>query len=280
MSHEYNIRDFRNAGSAGENAGDKKSSRTFYACMAAIPIIAVVAGLSYKPLMERRGQNIAAVQQAELEMEAQRRAENPLYALMNAPKNEDGLIDSNTVFTSTRTPSPEAKLRRDIVKRALTPQEYLGRVDAKAHNFSELQMETLKYERVVRALTTCRHHDLKSFYMRQNKAQYQKLQAVLSEVKTAKSAKQAKQTEKAQAHFNQMKNIETKGQALAFVASGGAARHMDAIGGFGALSSLAGDAALHKIRKRQQGFNSRGCAQIRTIVQSGTMRIKPDVRLK
>lgn len=279
MSHEYNIRDFRNAGAASENTGDKKSNRTFYACVAAIPIIAVVGGLGYKPLMEYRGQNIAAVQQAEIDMEAKRRAENPLYALMNAPKNEDGLIDSNTMFSSGRPQSPEAKQRAEIMKRALTPHEYLNRVDAKAHGFSDLQMEILKFERVARALTTCKHRDLKSFYIRQNKAQYEKLKAARDKVRAAKSASQAKQAEKAEAHFDQMRNIETKSQALAFVASGGAGRHMDAIGGFGALSDIGGGAASHTIRRRKQGFNTRGCAQIRTIVQSGAMRIKPNVRL-
>lgn len=284
MANNSNIRDFRNAGAPEAGSDAEKSNRAFYAFVIAIPIIAVIAGLGYEPVMEFRGKNIAAVQQAELDVEARRRADNPLYALMNAPKNADGLIDSNTLFSSGRAPSPEVKARRDIMKRALNPQEFLSRVDAKAYSFSDLQMETLKYDRATWALSTCGHTDMRAFYIRQNKAQYEKLQAILDEAKAAKAvktnAKQEKQAKKAEKHFDQMKNIETKSQALAFVASGGAGRHMDAIGGFGAMSSMMGDAASYKIRNRKQRFGKRDCSRVRTIVQSGTMKIKPNVRLK
>ena len=283
MSDEFNIRDFRNAGAT--NAGQtEQSNGVFYSCVIAIPIIAVFAGLAYKPMMEFRGKNVAAAEQAELDLEAKRRAESPLYALMNPEKNTDGLIDSNIMFGSNAGSSPEAKMRKEYAKRPLNADEFLNRVDAKLSNFSPLELETLKYKRTTWALTTCRHNDLKDFYIRQNKAQYEKLQAVLDEAKAVKTAKTAakieQQAKKADKHFNQMKNIKTQGQALAFVASGGAGRHMDAIGGFGSMASMIEDAGSYKIRNRKQRFNSRGCAQVRTIVQNGNMRIKPNVRLK
>lgn len=283
MSDEFNIRDFRNAGASNDGQGEQ-SNRAFYSCVIAIPIIAVVAGLAYKPMMEFRGKSVAAAEQAELAMEAKRRAESPLYALMNPETNADGLIDSSKMFRSSAGSSPEAKMRNEYARRPLNANEFLNRVDAKISNFSPLELETLKYKRATWALTTCRHNDLKDFYIRQNKAQYEKLQAVLDDAKAAKmvktTAKLEQHAKKADKHFNQMKNIKTQGQALAFVASGGAGRHMDAIGGFGAMASLSGNAAAHKIRNRRQRFNSRDCAQVRTIVQSGTMRVKPNVKLK
>jgi len=288
MSNQ-NIRDFRNAGAVQKSNDGAKSNTGFYALVLAIPVIAVAAGLTYKPIMEFRGKNVAAIKQAELDMDAKRRAENPLYALMNAPKNADGLIDPNPPISFGRTPSPEAaaarKLRDDFARRSLNAQEFLGRVDAKAHNFSPLDMETLKYVRATWALSTCGEADLRAFYIRQNKAQYEKLMAIQDKAKAVKAAKVAAQqdvqAEKAKKHFEQMRNIETKGQALAFVASGGAGRHMDAIGGgFGAMSSLMGDAGARKVRSRRQRFTKRGCSDVRTIVQSGTMRVKTNVRLK
>ena len=284
MSNDFNIRDFRNARQSEDDNVAEKSNRLFYSCVIAIPVIAALAGLGYKPLMDMRGKSVAAAHVTQADYEAERRANDPLYALMNPQKNANGLIDPNTMFGSGRAPSPEAKARRDIMKRALTPQEFLNRVDAKAHGFSELRMETLKYDRVTSALSTCGYADLRNFYIRQNKAQYEKLQAVLDEAKAAKAAirtaKLEKQAKKAEKHFNEMKNIETKGQALAFVASGGAGRHMDAVGGFSAMSGMMGDGASYKIRNRKQRYGKRDCSRVRTIIQSGTMKIKPNVRLK
>ena len=284
MSNDFDIRDFRNAGKAEEGVTAEKSNRGFYTLVISIPVFAALAGLGYKPLMNLRGNNLDAAQTAQAEYEAERRANNPLYALRNPKKNADGLIDPNTMFGTGGAPSPEAKARRDIMKRALSPEEFLNRVDAKLHGFSELRMETLKYERVMSALSTCGYADLRNFYIRQNKAQYEKLQAVLDEAKAARSAiravEQEKHAKKAEKHFNQMKNIETKGQALAFVASGGAGRHMDAVGGFSAMSGMMGDGVSYKIRKRKQGYGKRGCSRVRTIIQSGTMKIKPNVGLK
>ena len=282
MSDKYNIRDFRNAGTPDAAQGEK-SNRAFYSCVVAIPIIAVLGGLAYKPMMELRGNNVTAFEQAQLETEANRRAEDPLYALKQDMKS-DGLIDSNKKYGSGKSLSPEAKARKDLLKRALSPKEFLGGVDAKAHGFNALQMETLKYKRVNWALAACRHTDMRNFYIRQNKAQYEKLQAALDESKAAKAAvnstKEATQAKKAEKHFNQMKNIETKSQAMAFVASGGAGRHMDAIGGFDSMTATIDGAASYTIRSRKQRFNPKGCSQVRTIVQSGTMRIKPNVKLK
>ena len=108
MSH--NIRDFRNSGQESNEA--EKSNTGFYALVLAIPVIAVVAGLGYRPLMEMRSKNVVAMQQAEADMEAKRRAANPMYALMNGPKNADGLIDPNVPINFGGTPSPEAAARR------------------------------------------------------------------------------------------------------------------------------------------------------------------------
>jgi len=286
MSDNYNIRDFRNAGQTDEPADGEKSNKAFYACVIAIPVIAALAGVGYKPVMDMRQNSLQVAQQAEQDMEARRRAENPMYALMNGPKNANGLIDPNVPinFGGSSGPSPEAKARRDIMKRALNAQEFLNRVDAKVHGFGDLQMETLKYDRVTWALTTCDHTDLRRFYIRQNKAQYEKLQAVVDEAKAVKAAANAKkqeiQAKKAEKHFDKLAKIETKGQAMAFVATGGARRHMDAVGGFGAMAGMMGDGSSYKIRNRKQRFGKRDCSNVRTIVQSGTMKIKPNVRLK
>ena len=51
-----NIRDFRNAGVQSSDEAES-SNKSFYALVLAIPVIAVAAGLGYKPLMEMRGQN-------------------------------------------------------------------------------------------------------------------------------------------------------------------------------------------------------------------------------
>lgn len=282
MTDEFNIRDFRNAGNSNDTEAEQ-SNRVFYSCLFAIPVIAVVAGLAYKPIMKLRGKNLAAAEQAEAQIEAKRRAENPLYALKTAPRNEDGLIDSNTMFSSNAGPSPKSKLRDEYSRRALNANEFLNRADAKMSNFTPLELETLKYTRTTWALTTCSHGDLRSFYIRQNEAQYKKLQAILDKAEETKKVKavaqQKKQAEKAEKHFNQMGDIKTQGQAIAFVASGGARRHMDAVGGFSSMTAMMGDAGKYKIKNRKQRFNQRGCSQVRTIVQSGTMRVKPNVKL-
>lgn len=284
MSDNYNIRDFRNAGAGPDSSDSDKSNRTFYSCVIALPVIAALAGLGYKPLMDLRGKNVAAVQQAELNMEAKRRAENPLYALRQDLKNTDGLIDINSLGASySSNVSPEVKARRDLAKRPLNANEFLNLIDAKAYGFTPLEMETLKYERAAWALTTCDHYDLRAFYWRKNKPNYERLDAVIDKQKTAKAeinaAKQAKQAKKAEKHFDQLSNIETKGQALAFVASGGAARHMDAIGGFGSIAGMLGDSEKYRIRARRQRFNKKGCMQVRTIVQSGRMTVKTNIRM-
>jgi hypothetical protein len=287
MSENYNIRDFRNAGLSSEDAAaSDKSNRIFNICVIAIPVLAAVAGLGYKPVMDLRVKNVAAVQQAELDMESRRRAENPIYALKQDLKNSDGLIDPNVPLNlgGQRKLSPAAKARNDFAKRPLNAQEFLSRVDAKAHDFSPLEMETLKFERATWALTTCGHTELRAFYIRQNRPQYEKLDALSKEAKEAdaavRHAAMEKQLKKSEKHFKQLGSIETKGQALAFVASGGAGRHMDAIGGFGGMSNLMGDMGAHNVRKRRQRFNKRNCMQVRTIVQSGTMRVKPNARLR
>jgi len=284
MTEEFNIRDFRNAGNS-KDAEAEQSNRVFYSCMVAIPVIAVVAGLAYKPIMEFRGKNVAAAAQAEAQIEAKRRASNPLYALKTAPRDENGLIDPNTMFGSNPGPSPERKLQNEYARRPLNANEFLNLVDAKISNFTPLELETLKYTRTTWALTTCSHGDLRDFYIRQNEAQYKKFQAILDEAVAAKrekaAAQQKKQAEKAEKHYDQMRNIKTQGQAIAFVASGGAGRHMDAVGGsFSSMSAMIGDSGKYKIKNRRQRFNQRGCSQVRTIVQSGTMRIKPNVKLK
>ena len=87
MSDEFNIRDFRNAGASNDGQGEQ-SNRAFYSCVIAIPIIAVVAGLAYKPMMEFRGKSVAAAEQAELAMEAKRRAESPCL-LYTSPSPRD-----------------------------------------------------------------------------------------------------------------------------------------------------------------------------------------------
>lgn len=275
-----NIRDFRNAGATENSGGAETSNKGFYALVLAIPVIAVVAGLGYKPMMEMRGKNVAAVQQAEADLEAKRRAENPMYALMNGPKNADGLIDPNVPISFGGTPSPEAaaakKAVSDYAKRALNAQEFLSRVDAKAAGFTPFEMELLKHKRADWALTTCGHSDLRKFYLNQNKAAYSKLKAIQDTARAAKNEALQAKIEK-----NKMPKIENKKQALAFVASGGAASHQaNSIGIMTGLSDMLGSAENSKISYRKQRFNKTGCMQVRTIIQSGSMNVKTNVRLK
>lgn len=289
MSDNYNIRDFRNAGlSAEDAAASDKSNKLFNLCVVAIPVIAALAGLGYKPLMELRVKNVAAVQQAEVDMEARRRAENPFYNLTQSMKdaeNEDGLIDSSTFTLSGSAPSAESIRRNQYANRALTAKEFLSFIDAKAYGFTPIELETLKFERAVWAMTTCDHYDLIDFYTNQNKRAYDKVMSVQEDAKAAKAqiqaAKVSKEVAKAEKHFDQMRNIETTGQALAFVASGGAGRHMDAVtGSFGSMSTMLGDRGARKIRNRRQRFGKRGCSTVRTKIHSGELRVKTNVPLK
>jgi len=272
-----NIRDFRNAGATQASGEAETSNKGFYILVLAIPVVAVIAGLGYKPLMEMRGKNVAAVQQAEADMEARRRAENPMYALMNAPRNEEGLIDPNVPIRFGNGPSPEVaaarKMVNDYARRPLNAKEFLGRVDAKAANFTPSEMEMLKYKRANWALSTCSHVDLRQFYQRQNKGAYERLKAKQDKILEARSAEQ-------QAKFSNLEinKIENKTQALAFVASGGANRHMEAMSGVMQGLSEFSDGAGYKIKARKQRFNKTGCMQVRTIIQSGSMTVKTNLR--
>lgn len=271
MSDNFNIRDFRNAGETEDAANAEKSNRAFYSLVIAIPIIAVVAGLGYKPLMGLRGNNVAAAQVAQAEYEEERRANNPMYALMNGQKNADGLIDLNVNISSRTT-----KSRDDYSRRSLNAHEFMNRVDAKASNFSLLEMETLKYTRTQWALSTCSYSDLRAFYTRSNKTKYEKLKAFAD---TARSERQDAQM--AQVEQLEIPQIENKTQALAFVASGGVGRHQkNAMNMMSGMSGMMADSGKYKIKSRRQRFNPKGCMQVRTIVQSGTMNVKTNIRLK
>jgi len=269
MSNDFTIRDFRNARQTEGQEKTEKSSRGFYSCVIAIPIIAALAGLGYKPIMDMRGKNIVAAQMAQAQVEEQRRADNPLYALKSDMKSGK-LIDLNP-----KPLSAEAKAKADFARRALGPKEFLGRVDAKAHGFGALEMETLKYTRTQWALTTCGHSDLLGFYMRSNKTKYEKLKAISDDARTVRQEKQMDQIA-----IPDLPKVENKTQALAFVAGGGAARHQRAaMGTFAGLAGMAGDMEKSKVRQRKQRFNKKGCQQVRTIVQSGTMNIQSKIRL-
>lgn len=268
-----NIRDFRNA-SAGAS-GTETNNNLFYGLVVAIPIIAIAAGLGYKPIMELRGKNIAAAQQTQLNMEAKRRAENPLYALKQDMKNSDGLLDPNTVFKSsgTRSSAPK-KPRNEYAKRALNAREFLSRVDAKAYGFSALEMETLKYDRATWAMATCGHSDLRKFYVRKNKTSYDRLKGVQDAAKDAQ-----RQTQMAQVDELKIPKIENKTQALAFVASGGVAKHQkNAMSMMSGMSGMLAESEKYEIIRRRQRFNKTGCMQVRTIIQGGSMNVKSKIR--
>ena len=270
-----NIRDFRNAG--GDSSPDsEKSNTSFYACVIAIPLIAAIAGVAYKPLMELRSKNVAAVQQAELDMEARRRAENPLYALMNAPTNEDGLIDSNDIFGTGGSTTSRKANRNPYADKPMTVDQYLTRLDAKADGFSPIAMETLKYERASRALSSCGQRDMLKFYVNQNKRAYDSLKAKQDASKDAKRAQRVAQAEKLE-----LPKIENKTQALAFVASGGVGRHQEAsMNMFAGLGGLMAEEGKHKITRRKFYSNKRDCSRAKTIVQSGAMTVKTNIRLR
>lgn len=272
----HNIRDFRNAGGGGSGSEPEKSNASFYACVVAIPLIAAIAGVGYKPLMELRANNVAAVEQAELDMEARRRAENPLYALMNAPTNEEGLIDSNDIFGTGASTANRKTSRNPYDKKPMTADQYLTRLDAKAYGFSPLDMETLKYARASRALSSCGHRDMLKFYVNQNKRAYDTLQAKQEAAKDAKRAQRAAHAQKLE-----LPKIENKTQALAFVASGGVGRHQEAsMNMFAGLGGLMAEEGKHKITRRKFYSNKRDCSRAKTIVQSGAMNVKTNVRLR
>ena len=270
MGDNFNIRDFRNAAQTQENITAERNNRTFYACVLAIPVVAALAGLGYKPLMQMRTGNVQATQLAQAEYEAERRAANPLYALTADAKSGE-LIDLNR-----KAPSLQSQRRNEYAKRALNAYEFLNRVDAKAHNFDALEMETLKYTRTQWALRTCNFPDLKNFYTRSNQAKYETLAA---REKTARETRNTAQMAK----IDQLKlpKIESQGQALAFIASGGIAKHqkasMDVMVGF---ANLTEDAEKIQVRQRRQKFNKTGCMNVRTIVQSGTMNLKTNRQLR
>lgn len=269
MSNNSNIRDFRNAGVAEASDNAEKSNRAFYSFVIAIPVIAVVAGLGYKPLMNLRGNNLAAAEASHAEYEEERRANNPMYAMMSNV-NSDGLIDLNP-----KPPTGAAKTRKDLARRALNADEFLNRIDAKASNFSPLEMETLKYTRATWALTTCGHKDLQTYYMRTNTPKYEKLKAIADAAQTERRDARMAQAEKLE-----IPKIENKTQALAFVASGGVGRHQkNAMNMMSDMSSIMGDSGKFNIKSRRQRFNKKGCMRVRTIVQSGSLNVKTNIRL-
>lgn len=269
MSDNFNIRDFRNADVSEEDAAATSSNRSFYTFALAIPVIAALAGLGYKPLMELRTGSIEATQIAQEEYETERRAKDPLYALMSD-------VQSGNIDLNSKTVSPRARARDQYSKRALNANEFLNRVDAKANNFSPLEMEVLKYTRTQWALRTCDHFELKGFYTRSNEAKYEALKA---KAKTARDAKlNARQAE---VQTLELPKIDNQAQALAFVATGGVARHQEAaMSTFAGLANMESGASKIKIRQRRQRFNKTGCMNVRTIVQSGAMNVKTNVSLK
>ena len=277
MSDNFNIRDFRNSGAAEAHASTEKSNRTFYTCVIAIPVIAAFAGLGYKPLMNLRGNNVVAAQTAQAQYEEERRANDPLYALMSDMRSDE-LIDSSRLLSSpgTQSSSSGANARNDFSKRALNAHEFLNRVDAKAHGFSPLEMETLKYTRTIWALSTCKHIDLRGFYMRSNETKYEKLTAKANEARNARHEDRMAQVKKLE-----LPKVENKAQALAFVATGGVAKHQEAaMGTFAGLASMNADMEKGAVRQRRQRFNKTGCMNVRTIVQSGVMNVKANTRLR
>lgn len=264
-----NIRDFRNAGTPEATDDAEKSNRAFYSFVIAIPVIAVVAGLGYKPLMNLRGDNLAAAESAHAEYEQERRDKNPLYAMMSNV-NSDGLIDLNS-----KPLTGAAKTRKDLSRRALSPDEFLNRVDAEAHNFSPLEMETLKYTRTNEALYKCRHKDLQTYYLRSNGTKYEKLKALADKAQTERRDAQIAQVDKLE-----IPEIENKTQALAFVASGGVGRHQkNAMNMMSGMSGLLADSEKNALKNRKPRFNQKQCMRVRTIVQSGSMNVKTNIRL-
>lgn len=270
MSDNFNIRDFRNAGQTDEVVTAERSNRAFYSCVFAIPVVAALAGLGYKPLMEMRTGNVQAAQLAQAEYETERRAANPLYALTADAKSGE-LIDLNP-----KAPSPQSQLQNEYAKRALNAHEFLNRVDAKAHGFDALEMETLKYTRAQWALTTCGHSDIKGFYTSSNKAKYEALAAKANAARDARrNAQMAKMGQL------ELPKVENQAQALAFIAKGGIAKHQEAsMNLMAGLSSMSHDASKSKVRQRRQRFNKTGCMHVRTIVQSGAMNLKSNINLR
>ena len=126
------------------------------------------------------------------------------------------------------------------------------------------------------ALSTCGHSDMYKFYTRQNKSAYD---ALKSKKDKARQARLDAQQEKVGGLADlEIRNIETKSQAMAFVATGGVARHqkaaMNMMSGMGGMMA---DMDKFGISDRRQRFSKKGCMQVRTIVQSGRMNVKRNV---
>lgn len=270
MSDDFNIRDFRNAGQSEAEVEAEKSNRTFYSCVIAIPVIAAIAGLGYKPLMQLRVNNVQAAEVAQAEYEAERRAKDPRYALIS------NLNSGKSINLNGSSLSAETKARNSYARRALNAREFLHRVDAKAYGFSAIEMETLKFTRTQWALTTCGHADLQRYYTRSNKSKYEALRAKTD------AARQARMNErKAIRDDLALPKIENKAQAMAFVASGGVARHQKAsMNAMAGMASMGASMEKQSVKRRRQQFNQKGCMKVRQIVQGGAMNLKSNLNLR
>ena len=112
--------------------------------------------------------------------------------------------------------------------------------------------------------------------MTKNKSAYELLKGKQDAAKGVRSAAQQVEIEKLK-----IPKIENKTQALGFVASGGIARHQkNSMAMMSGLSGMIGDSAKYKVSHRKQRFNKTGCMKVRTIIQSGAMNVKTNVRLK
>ena len=250
MGDNLDIRNFRNAGQTDKAEAAKKSNRAFYSCLIAIPMIAGLAGVGYKPIMEMRSDKIAAAQAA-----------------------ETPTTDIRQMFEEQ---SASAQTRSKFAGRPLTPNEFLSSADAKAHGFSPLEVEMLKYQRTQFALTTCYHRDVKKYYTQNNAETFQKLKAKADvERKAQRKARHAEMGSLA------LPKIENKTQALAFVASGGMARQQKAaMQQFSNFSKLTEGTSEKNPKFRHERFDKRQCSQVRTIVQSGAVNLKTNIPLR
>ena len=288
---ELNIRELR-ASYQTQEEEKEHSSRRFGMFVMLIPVLAAGAGFAYKPIMDMRNKNAHAIYMAEnaprseqnasidqvsigaaafLEsMNGQRQAAAMINEQMSqmARDPETGLINLN----SPKGPPSEAQLYKEKIKKTGLPvKDFILGVDAKHAGFSTDEIKMLKFGRVSNALNKCGDTELFKFYDRSNRQKYQKI----LDVKNQKQLDEARRkTNKFAETKSELSAIKTKGDAMKFIASGGAARHqqrsMEIMSG---MQGLMGSSDKFEVKRRSQTHNKRQCMTIRTMTQSGQLNL-------
>ena len=151
-------------------------------------------------------------------------------------------------------------------------------ISAEAQKYNAIKAEIQKYTETSNTLRSCGTQvaTVASYYRKTNYPKYQKL------TEMARASRKAgvglaipSSMAKSQAALSK---IETKGDAIKFMASGGAKRHMEAsMETFAALDSMMSEMDAAEKRKRELSAKARDrnfCLQLKTKAQTGQLNIK------